>query len=44
MDQSEFKDRMDPRSRFKDLDKPTEDTLEIDYEKALAAFVEEDDS
>jgi hypothetical protein len=30
---------MDPRSKgFVDLDRPKEDTFDIDYEKALAAF------
>jgi len=45
MDQFELRDRLDPRDRkFKDLDKPVEDSFEIDYEKALAAFVVGDDS
>lgn len=35
---------MDPRSRFVDLDKPQENSFEIDYEKALAAFEQGDDS
>jgi len=38
----DMKDKMDPRANnkfvFKDLDKPQEDSFEIDYEKALAAF------
>jgi len=42
----EFRDKMDPRSKslfvFKDLDKPQDDSFEIDYEKALAAFAEDD--
>jgi len=28
---------------FKDLDKPQDDSFEIDYEKALAAFAAETD-
>jgi hypothetical protein len=42
----EFRDKMDPRSRpqYKDLDQPKEDSFEIDYEKALAAFADSGDS
>jgi hypothetical protein len=39
----ELRDKMDPRSKFVDLDKPQENSFEIDYEKALAAFEEGDD-
>jgi hypothetical protein len=42
----EFKGKMDPRARpqYKDLDQPKEDSFEIDYEKALAAFADSGDS
>jgi len=35
-----YKDKQDPRSfvEYTDLDKPPEDNVEIDYEKALEAF------
>jgi hypothetical protein len=39
----ELRDKMDPRAKFVDLDKPNENSFEIDYEKALAAFEEGDD-
>jgi hypothetical protein len=39
----ELREKMDPRAKFIDLDKPQENAFEIDYEKALAAFEEGDD-
>jgi hypothetical protein len=39
----EMREKMDPRARFVDLDKPQENAFEIDYEKALAAFEEGND-
>jgi len=37
---ADFKEKADPRKyvEYTDLDKPPEENVEIDYEKALAAF------